>query len=162
MEKLAILSHVLYNKDLLDKTNTLQMYTIKKIKMSNKHYEEHIQYYISQLITTTYNDIIYREHLYWDLSNTNNTFNTIFTTEYYDKIEYIFSQFIPDQMYSKLVITITKLMFNCIRSNTISFATLWSSVIARDDSFYNILDNHLNNVIHIQMKCMEQTYFDLY
>ena len=54
MEKLAILSHVLYNKDLLDKTSTLHLYTIKKIKMSQSYYDKDSVHCISELKKRTH------------------------------------------------------------------------------------------------------------
>ena len=160
MEKLAILSHVLYNESLLDKTNELNLYNVKQITMSTHDYEKKSKIFLKKLEKLTFDYIIHTERLYYDILDVNDRIRLVFTTEYHNEIVYIFKQFIPDIKYSKLLDTMATIMFNCIRITCLSFSLFWYNV-SRRDSFYNILEEHLFKVVHSQMLMTKHKYFNL-
>ena len=160
MEKLAILSHILYNESLLDKTNELNLYNVKQINMSTHDYEKKSKIFLKKLNKITSDYIIHTERLYYDILDVDDRIHLVFTTEYHNEIVSIFKQFIPDIKYSKLLDTMSTIMFNCIRVTSVSFSLFWGNINSYD-SFYNILEEHLLNVINSQMKCMKQTYFNI-
>ena len=160
MEKLAVLSHVLYNKELLDKTSTLQLYTIKKIKMSQSYYDKDSELCISELKKRTFNYIIYSERLYYDLIDVDDRIHLVFTDDYYNELVKCFKSFITDIQYAVLVDKITDIMFTCIRSASISIANVWGCSY-NSDSFYNIIETELFRIIDIQFSYITQKYFTL-
>ena len=161
MEKLAVLSHVLFNKELLYKTNTLKLYTVKKIKMSQSHYDKYSKLCIQNLEKITYDTIIYRERLYYDLIDVDDRIHLVFTDDYYKEILLIMSLFIKNTKYAILIDTISTILFNCIRSSSISCANIWGTV-QTFDSFYNILEYQLFSMIHTQFLYIRDKYFELY
>ena len=159
MEKLAILSHVLYNESILDKTNELNLYNVKQITMSILDYEKKSKILLEKLKKLTFDYIKNTEQLRNDI---NDRIHIVFTTEYHNKMVNIFKQFNPDIKYSKLLDTMATIMFNCIRVTCLNFALLWYyDYTRRMTPFYTILEESLFNIVKSQMICMKQTYFNL-
>ena len=161
MEKLAILSHVLYNESLLDKTNELKLYNVKQITMPILDYEKKSKILLAKLKKLTFDYIKNTEQLRNDIICVDDRIHIVFTTEYHNEIVNIFKQFNPDIKYSKLLDKMATIMFNCIRATCLNFAFLHQFFQRRMTPFYTILEESLFNIVVSQMRCMKQTYFNL-
>ena len=160
MEKLATLSHIFFNKDLLDKTNMLRSHTVQTINMESDYYKKNSILFVKKLKQKTFEYIVYRERLYYDLINLDNRIHLIFTDEYRNELYNIFKDFVKKKKYDTLLYKITDILFNCIRSVSITCSQL-QSLIAHRESFYNILEDQLYITIETQLNYIVKQYFVL-
>ena len=159
MEKLSLTSTILYDHSILQQSKQLYTYRLQTIHMSSKQFHINLPLLIKQIKMTTYEYIIHTEFLCSFLHADTEYKNThIFNSEYYDCLKCAFRSFISNKdIHLKLLTTWTTILFNTLRSSSISFVHIWH-LITNDDSFYNILEKYLNHVIDIQIKAIVDRY----
>lgn len=159
MNKLSLISSVLYDHTILDQGKQLYTYRLQTIDMSNTQINIVRTTLLKHIKTVTNEYIVHTEFLYSILqADTNYKNEHIFNSEYYNCLLELCTTYISAKtIHSELIKTCVTILFQSLRTSTISFVYIWHMIQTRD-SFYNILEAYLNHTIDIQMDAIIQQY----